>query len=107
MSATSLRRSLRAARRASAGGPRSCLPSAAIAIAIVDLHEPAATVRPLQANGGEAFGFAGDITDEDRRSEFAQRVFDRYGRVDVLVNNAGISHDRARGRDIVSPIIAA
>ena len=61
-------------------------------IAIVDLHKPEATVAAIAANGGAVFGFAGDITDEAVVSEFAQRVFDRYDRVDVLVNNAGISH---------------
>jgi len=62
------------------------------AIAIIDLHKPEATVAAIAASGGEVFGFAGDITDEAVVSEFAQRVFDRYDRVDVLVNNAGISH---------------
>jgi NAD(P)-dependent dehydrogenase (short-subunit alcohol dehydrogenase family) len=36
-------------------------------------------------------GFAGDITDEEAVDRFAKEVFDRYGRTDVLVNNAGIS----------------
>ena len=36
-------------------------------------------------------GYAGDITDEATVVQFAKRVIDRYGRVDVLVNNAGIS----------------
>jgi NAD(P)-dependent dehydrogenase (short-subunit alcohol dehydrogenase family) len=36
-------------------------------------------------------GFAGDITDEETVSRFANQVFDRYGHADVLVNNAGIS----------------
>ena len=42
--------------------------------------------------GSEAIGFSGDITDEAVVDRFARQVFDRYGRVDVLVNNAGISH---------------
>jgi NAD(P)-dependent dehydrogenase (short-subunit alcohol dehydrogenase family) len=61
-------------------------------VAIIDLHEPAATIAAIEAHGGEAFGFAGDITNEATVSDFAQRVFARCGRVDVLVNNAGISH---------------
>lgn len=61
-------------------------------IAIIDLREPAATVQAIEAAGGEAFGFAGDITDEPTGSGFAEAVIGRFGSVDVLVNNAGISH---------------
>ncbi|HUN83383.1 MAG TPA: SDR family oxidoreductase [Terracidiphilus sp.] len=61
-------------------------------VAIIDLREPAATLKAIQAAGGEAFGIDGDITDESTVSGFAGEVVARYGRVDVLVNNAGISH---------------
>jgi NAD(P)-dependent dehydrogenase (short-subunit alcohol dehydrogenase family) len=59
------------------------------ALAIVDLREPRATI---EAAGGEPLGFAGNIADESIVAEFAHRVFERFGQVDVLVNNAGISH---------------
>ncbi len=64
-------------------------------IAIVDLLEPKATVQAIETRGGIAFGFAGDVTREDVVEEFARKVFGRYQRVDVLVNNAGISLIRA------------
>ncbi|HEV2484251.1 MAG TPA: SDR family oxidoreductase [Terracidiphilus sp.] len=60
-------------------------------LAIIDLHQPAETVRSIEAKGGEAMGYAGDITDEATIDRFTKEVFDRYRRVDVLVNNAGIS----------------
>jgi NAD(P)-dependent dehydrogenase (short-subunit alcohol dehydrogenase family) len=62
------------------------------AIAIIDLREPTATIGAVQTAGGEAFGFAGDITREEIVAEFAEQVIERFGHVDVLVNNAGISH---------------
>jgi NAD(P)-dependent dehydrogenase (short-subunit alcohol dehydrogenase family) len=64
-------------------------------LAIVDLQEPRATVDAIQRQGGTALGFTGDITREDVVEEFARKVLDRFGRVDVLVNNAGISLIRA------------
>jgi NAD(P)-dependent dehydrogenase (short-subunit alcohol dehydrogenase family) len=64
-------------------------------IAIIDLHASDATVAAIEARGGSAIGFAGDITRDDVVEEFARRVFERFGRVDVLVNNAGISLIRA------------
>jgi NAD(P)-dependent dehydrogenase (short-subunit alcohol dehydrogenase family) len=60
-------------------------------VAIVDLREPAATISAIEARGGTVFGFAGDIASEATVAEFARRVFERFGHVDVLVNNAGIS----------------
>lgn len=60
-------------------------------IAIIDLHQPAETIAAITATGGEAIGFAGDIVDEATVGRFAERVFQCYGRADVLVNNAGIS----------------
>jgi NAD(P)-dependent dehydrogenase (short-subunit alcohol dehydrogenase family) len=59
-------------------------------LALIDLHEPAATVRAI-GNRTEAMGYAGDVTLEETVTEFARRVYARFGRVDVLVNNAGIS----------------
>ncbi|HEY2467036.1 MAG TPA: SDR family oxidoreductase [Terracidiphilus sp.] len=64
-------------------------------IAIIDLQEPKATVAAVEARGGEVLWFAGDITREETVAEFAQKVLDHFGRVDVLVNNAGISLIRA------------
>lgn len=64
-------------------------------IAIIDLQEPNATVAAIEASGGEALPFTGDISREEVVAEFAQKVLDRFGRADVLVNNAGISLIRA------------
>jgi NAD(P)-dependent dehydrogenase (short-subunit alcohol dehydrogenase family) len=60
-------------------------------LAIIDLHEPVETVTAIKAIGAEAMGFAGDITDEATVGRFANEVFNRYGRVNMLVNNAGVS----------------
>jgi NAD(P)-dependent dehydrogenase (short-subunit alcohol dehydrogenase family) len=64
-------------------------------LAIVDLQEPKATVAAIEQHGGAALAFSGDVTREDVVEEFARSVLDRFGRVDVLVNNAGISLIRA------------
>ena len=60
-------------------------------VAIIDLQQPADTIKTIEAKGGEAIGRAGDIVDEATVEQFVQQVFDLYGRADVLVNNAGIS----------------
>lgn len=61
------------------------------ALALIDLRMPVETIRAIEENGGEAMGFAGNIADEAVVDRFAGDVFSRFGRADVLVNNAGIS----------------
>jgi NAD(P)-dependent dehydrogenase (short-subunit alcohol dehydrogenase family) len=60
-------------------------------IAIIDLNMPEETVKVIEAAGGEAMGYAGDISDQTVVENFAEHVFARFNSVDVLVNNAGIS----------------
>ena len=60
-------------------------------LAIIDHHRPVATLKAIEANGREALGYSGDVTDEATVDAFADAVFDRFGRADVLVNNAGVS----------------
>lgn len=71
-------------------------------LAIIDLREPVDAVRAIEAKGGEAIGFAGDITDEATVKSFARQVFDQWKQVDVVVNNAGISHISPAERTAVS-----
>ncbi|HEY9128007.1 MAG TPA: glucose 1-dehydrogenase [Acidobacteriaceae bacterium] len=61
-------------------------------VAIIDQQAAKATVDAVESAGGEAFFFSADITIEAAVSEFAKQTFARYGRIDALVNNAGISH---------------
>jgi NADP-dependent 3-hydroxy acid dehydrogenase YdfG len=44
----------------------------------------------IAAAGGTALVIKADITDPDRAAEAVQVTLDRFGRLDVLVNNAGI-----------------
>jgi len=60
-------------------------------VAIIDLNPPVSTIAAIESAGGEVFGFVGDITSEAVVEEFKSSVLAHYGRVDVLVNNAGIS----------------
>jgi NAD(P)-dependent dehydrogenase (short-subunit alcohol dehydrogenase family) len=61
------------------------------AIAIIDLRDPLLTGQSIEAAGAQVLASSGDITREETVADFAHQVFARFGRADVLVNNAGIS----------------
>jgi NAD(P)-dependent dehydrogenase (short-subunit alcohol dehydrogenase family) len=60
-------------------------------LALNDLRSPADTRRAAQHHGAEVLEFVGDISDEDNVGRFVSLVEERWGRADLLVNNAGIS----------------
>lgn len=47
-------------------------------------------VRTIEAAGGQALAVAVDIRDEAQVQTLISRVLEQYGRVDALVNNAGL-----------------
>ena len=60
-------------------------------LALIDLRAPDQTLHSIQSRGTEAIDHVGDITDESVVEQLVRKVYERWGRSDVLVNNAGIS----------------
>ena len=60
-------------------------------LALNDLRSPAETMEVVKCCGAATIELIGDISDEDAVGSFAEIVKTKWGRVDVLVNNAGIS----------------
>ena len=61
------------------------------AVAANDLSAPEETLGELERVGAEALALPGDVSDETAVREMVSGVMESFGRVDVLVNNAGIS----------------
>jgi NAD(P)-dependent dehydrogenase (short-subunit alcohol dehydrogenase family) len=74
-----------------------------------NLQQAEQAARTLNGEGLDIVPHRLDVTDDASVSELAGFFRDRYGRIDVLVNNAGISVDEARGiRSILDgPVIDA
>jgi NAD(P)-dependent dehydrogenase (short-subunit alcohol dehydrogenase family) len=57
-----------------------------------------AVVAEIRAAGGEALANAASVTDFDAVQALVQQAMDAWGRIDVLVNNAGILRDKSFGK---------
>lgn len=65
-------------------------------VALADLPGPALelAVRSLQATPARVLALPGDVSDFGAVQDQCRRVMDRHGRIDVLVNNAGVSQPK-------------
>ena len=64
---------------------------ARVLVADRDLDAAAATVAEITAEGGDAVPFRADVTDEADIAAMVADACDRWGRLDILHNNVGIS----------------
>ena len=64
------------------------------ALAVIDIQSAVAVCDALRELGAEVLDLTGDVSTEIDADGFAHDVERRFGRVDVLVNNAGISFIR-------------
>jgi NAD(P)-dependent dehydrogenase (short-subunit alcohol dehydrogenase family) len=62
-------------------------------VCLVDRHAGHAeeTRKKIESLGGEAFVATGDVTARDDCARFVGETVRRYGRLDILVNNVGVS----------------
>ena len=66
---------------------------ARVAVCDINLDAVTETVREIEAAGGEAAAFRIDVTDKESITRMVEGVMAKWGRVDTLVNNAGIVQD--------------
>ena len=52
-----------------------------------------AVVSEIQSSGGQAYALQANVADEEAVNGLIKTVIERSGRIDVLVNNAGITRD--------------
>lgn len=69
--------------------------SAGATTVIIDISEEAVeeAVRRLQSHEYKVIGYQADVTDGDRIAEIYQEITSRYSKIDILINNAGVTRD--------------
>ncbi len=55
----------------------------------------AQVVAEITAAGGTAMAHGADVSDEAQVADMVAQVMDRWGRIDILINNAGILRDKS------------
>src|ERR1700761_3146405 len=66
---------------------------ATVALAARNEAKLAETAAEIEAGGGTAGGFALDVASEDSIKAGAKAILEKFGKVEILVNNAGITRD--------------
>jgi 3-oxoacyl-[acyl-carrier protein] reductase len=71
------------------------LAKAGATLALADINEAklAQVVAEVEALGGTAAAFKLDVSNQDSIEAGAKAVLERFGKVEILVNNAGITRD--------------
>jgi len=60
------------------------------AIVIVDVLDMGPIQQEIERNGGSALSLHIDVSDEASTEEMVRKTIERFGRIDVLINNAAI-----------------
>lgn len=59
-------------------------------VVVADIADPTATVKDIEALGAQALGVVCDVSSEADTLRLATEALARFGRIDVLVNNAAV-----------------
>jgi NAD(P)-dependent dehydrogenase (short-subunit alcohol dehydrogenase family) len=62
-------------------------------VVVADILDGKKTVDAIVQQGGEAIYVQTDVTSEKSAQEMARKSVERFGRIDILINNAGILLD--------------
>lgn len=62
-------------------------------VVVADILDGRDTAEAVKAAGGDAFFVKTDVTSEESTKEMARKAAERYGRIDILINNAALFAD--------------
>jgi 3-oxoacyl-[acyl-carrier protein] reductase len=60
-------------------------------VVIADILETQGIIQSMDKRGGDGLALHTDVTDEESTKAMARRTIERFGRIDILINNAAIT----------------
>jgi len=66
---------------------------ALIALAARNEEKLAAVAKEIESKGGQAAAFRMDVSKEDNVKAAVKAVIERFGKIEILINNAGVTRD--------------
>lgn len=71
---------------------------ASVVINDLDNDKVIEVVKEIEASGGKAFGIAADVTKPEDAQRIVDAAVEKFGTLDVLINNAGLTRDNLIAR---------
>jgi 3-oxoacyl-[acyl-carrier protein] reductase len=72
-------------------------------VTVCDILDCAPVAEEIEALGGEVLALKTDVTSDQDTAAMARETFDRFGRIDILVNNAAVI-GTIETKDFVKPV---
>ncbi len=72
-------------------------------VTVCDVLDVKPVAEEIKKAGGEALALKIDVTNENETAAMAQKTFERFGRIDILVNNAAVI-GTIETKDFVKPV---
>ena len=66
------------------------LAAAGAAVVVTDINDCAKVAKDIEAAGGQALALTTDVRDETQIQEMVDQAITKFGRTDILINNAAI-----------------
>lgn len=67
-----------------------CLSEEGARVVIADILDTRDVRQTIEERGGEALALHTDVAEEESTKEMARKTIERFGRIDILINNAAI-----------------
>lgn len=67
-----------------------CLSEEGARVVIADILDTRNVRQAIEERGGEALALHTDVAEEESTKEMARKTIERFGRIDILINNAAI-----------------
>ena len=82
-------------------GLRFANEGAAVAVADLRIEQAQGVEQEIVDGGGQALAIRADVADEASAGAMVKQTVERFGRVDILINNAAIYHDLDLGNQSI------